>query len=31
LAADGSVTEVPHGSKELLGHAVWDRVVDHLT
>jgi phosphopantothenoylcysteine decarboxylase/phosphopantothenate--cysteine ligase len=30
LAADGSSTVVPEGSKESLGHAVWDLVVRRL-
>jgi phosphopantothenoylcysteine decarboxylase/phosphopantothenate--cysteine ligase len=31
LGSDGSVTEVTEGSKERLGHLVWDRVVERLT
>jgi phosphopantothenoylcysteine decarboxylase/phosphopantothenate--cysteine ligase len=31
LGADGSVTDVPEGSKERLGHLVWDSVVARLT
>jgi phosphopantothenoylcysteine decarboxylase/phosphopantothenate--cysteine ligase len=31
LGADGSVTEVAEGSKEQLGHVVWDHVVARLT
>jgi phosphopantothenoylcysteine decarboxylase / phosphopantothenate---cysteine ligase len=30
LGADGSSTVVPHGSKESLGHVVWDLVVARL-
>ncbi|MEP6696529.1 MAG: bifunctional phosphopantothenoylcysteine decarboxylase/phosphopantothenate--cysteine ligase CoaBC [Pseudonocardiales bacterium] len=30
LAADGGVTEVPHGTKEALADAVWDLVVARL-
>ena len=30
LAADGSTTPVPHGSKGALAHVVWDRVADLL-
>jgi phosphopantothenoylcysteine decarboxylase/phosphopantothenate--cysteine ligase len=31
LGADGSATDVTEGSKERLGHLVWDRVVARLT
>jgi phosphopantothenoylcysteine decarboxylase / phosphopantothenate---cysteine ligase len=31
LGADGSVTEIPEGSKERLGQLVWDQVVVRLT
>jgi phosphopantothenoylcysteine decarboxylase/phosphopantothenate--cysteine ligase len=31
LGADGSVTEIPEGSKEQLGHRVWDLVVERLS
>jgi phosphopantothenoylcysteine decarboxylase / phosphopantothenate---cysteine ligase len=31
LGSDGSVTDVTEGSKERLGHLVWDRVVERLT
>jgi phosphopantothenoylcysteine decarboxylase/phosphopantothenate--cysteine ligase len=30
LGADGSSTVVPHGSKEALGHAIWDLVLGRL-
>jgi phosphopantothenoylcysteine decarboxylase / phosphopantothenate---cysteine ligase len=30
LGSDGSVTDVTEGSKERLGHLVWDRVVERL-
>jgi phosphopantothenoylcysteine decarboxylase/phosphopantothenate--cysteine ligase len=30
LAADGSTTPVPHGSKAALAHVIWDRVADLL-
>jgi phosphopantothenoylcysteine decarboxylase/phosphopantothenate--cysteine ligase len=30
LGADGSLTEVPHGTKESVAHAVWDLVVPRL-
>ena len=30
LGADGSETEIPHGSKDTLAHAVWDLVVARL-
>jgi phosphopantothenoylcysteine decarboxylase/phosphopantothenate--cysteine ligase len=30
LGSDGSSTVVPEGSKEALGHAVWDLVVSRL-
>jgi phosphopantothenoylcysteine decarboxylase/phosphopantothenate--cysteine ligase len=30
LGSDGSSLAVPHGSKEALGHAVWDLVVARL-
>jgi phosphopantothenoylcysteine decarboxylase/phosphopantothenate--cysteine ligase len=30
LGADGSETEIPHGSKDALAHAVWDLVVARL-
>ncbi|HEX3906860.1 MAG TPA: phosphopantothenoylcysteine decarboxylase, partial [Mycobacteriales bacterium] len=30
LGADGSVTDVPEGSKERLGDRVWDEVVARL-
>jgi phosphopantothenoylcysteine decarboxylase / phosphopantothenate---cysteine ligase len=31
LGSDGSVTDVTEGSKERLGHLVWDRVVERLS
>ena len=31
LGADGSETEVPYGPKDLLAHAVWDRVLPLLS
>jgi phosphopantothenoylcysteine decarboxylase/phosphopantothenate--cysteine ligase len=31
LGADGSETEIPHGSKDALAHAVWDLVAERLT
>ena len=30
LGADGTKTEIPHGSKDALAHAVWDLVADRL-
>jgi phosphopantothenoylcysteine decarboxylase/phosphopantothenate--cysteine ligase len=30
LGADGSETEVPHGSKDALAHVVWDLVVERM-
>lgn len=30
LGADGSANEIPHGSKSVLAHAVWDAVVQRL-
>ncbi|MET8754073.1 bifunctional phosphopantothenoylcysteine decarboxylase/phosphopantothenate--cysteine ligase CoaBC [Streptomyces sp. NPDC004667] len=30
LASDGTETPVPHGPKEVLADAIWDRVVAHL-
>ncbi len=31
LGADGTSTEIPHGSKDALAHAVWDLVAERLT
>ena len=31
LGADGSAVDVPHGSKSVLAHAIWDQVVSRLS